>query len=98
MKLLPRIWATFVIAKLLPVSNESEIIVNRTLLIHCNMTNKFVGVGRLIAYNIYQVAQDPKKKLGYHQLITHLIIRNADVDVPIIERIISEKPITAGYI
>ncbi|KAJ1417858.1 hypothetical protein SESBI_16320 [Sesbania bispinosa] len=97
LKPIPRVWATFVMSKLLPVSNKFEIPVERSLLIYCIMTGTHIDVGRLIAHNIYKLANSPKFKLGYPHLITQIIADQSVPRVPI-ERIRPEKSIDAKYI
>ncbi|KAJ1436529.1 hypothetical protein SESBI_04139 [Sesbania bispinosa] len=97
LKPIPRVWATFVMSKLLPVSNNLKFQVERALLIYCIMMGKHIDVGRLIAHNIYKLANSPKFKLGYPHLITQIIADQSIPRVPI-ERIRPEKSIDAKYI
>ncbi|RYR29821.1 hypothetical protein Ahy_B01g054354 [Arachis hypogaea] len=71
--LIPRAkgWHDIVRRSLIPTSNNSEVTINRAIMIHCIMKEGEINVGEIIAKNIVDTAENVKQDswLGYPSTI-----------------------------
>ncbi|RYR16020.1 hypothetical protein Ahy_B04g073007 [Arachis hypogaea] len=67
-------WHDIVRRSLIPTSNNSEVTVNRAIMIHCIMKGGEINVGEVIANNIIDIAEKVKQDswLGYPSTILRL--------------------------
>ncbi|RYQ84197.1 hypothetical protein Ahy_B10g103224 [Arachis hypogaea] len=77
-------WHDIVRRSLIPTSNNSEVTINRAIMIHCIMKGGEINVGEIIAKNIVDTAENVKQDswLGYPSTILRLC---EDAGVPLEE-------------
>ncbi|RYR61926.1 hypothetical protein Ahy_A04g019186 [Arachis hypogaea] len=77
-------WHDIVRRSLIPTSNNSEVTINKAIMIHCIMKGGEINVGEIIAKNIIDTAENVKQDswLGYPSIILLLC---GDAGVPLEE-------------